>query len=272
MRSRIFILTALLAGLSLPAAAAAADGAEAAAAPASATAGFAAAEYEVFGASASATWRSAQPGGEIGGVRTEGGGPRHLGRKVKSGLLSLVLPGAGQFYNGDRTKAFVFAGVEAAIWAGYLGFDMAANDRQDQYEQYAEIYAGVQGEHPDSYWRAVASYLDSDAYNEAELREARAEMDLAGANVVGPEDAWQWRTEDHLQNFRDLRADASRAEDRRDFMFLFAIVNRAVAVFDAVRHAVDDRLSARVLGFDVALEVDPSPGHTRSKCTFKHSF
>jgi hypothetical protein len=55
-------------------------------------------------------------------------------------------------------------------------------------------------------------------------------------------------------------------------MILFALVNRAVAVYDAVTNAVDDRLSANVLGFDVALEVSPSLQNPRTECVFSRRF
>lgn len=241
---------------------------------ASAPGSLTATEYAAFGAEASQTWHSTDQGGSgIGGVKREGegGGVRGFGRKAKAGFLSLLLPGAGQFYNGDRKKAFIFAGVEVAVWASYFTFDVMGDNRSETYREYAGIYAGAAGEHNDKYWQVVGRYMDSDAYNEAVRREARATGQSA-AGLVGTGDAWQWRNNDHLRTYQDLRADANRAYDRRDFMTLFAIVNRAVAVFDAVRSSVDDRLSTRVLGFDVALEVSPSLHNPRTECTFKCSF
>jgi hypothetical protein len=230
-------------------------------------------EYAVFGGEASQAWRAAEVGqSPIGGVRDEnGGGVTDLGRKAKAGLLSLLLPGAGQYYNGDRAKAIVFAGVEAAVWASYLTFHIQGENRADTYEEYAGIYAGTSGEHNDRYWQAVGRHMDSDAYNESVRREARA-LSEQPAGLVAPVDAWQWRTNDNLRTYQELRADANRAYDRRDFMILFAIVNRAVAVFDAVRNSVDDKMSTRVLGFDVAMDVRPSLNHPRAECVFTRKF
>lgn len=233
------------------------------------------AELAVFGPGASVAWPAAALAAQdVGGVRTPGPGPARgdLGRKVTAGLLSLVLPGAGQFYNGDRQKAYVFAGVEAAVWGSYLTFDTQGDGRSETYRDYAGIYAGtLVGDAQESYWRSMGRYLDSDAYNEAVLREARA-SGTAPSGLIGADQAWQWRNEDHLRVYQELRADANRAYNRRDFMTLFAILNRVVAVYDAVRHSVDDQLNREVLGFNVELTVDPSLRRPATGCVVSRRF
>jgi len=234
---------------------------------------FAVTEYALFGPDASILWQSlastTDAGSGQGLVEVQGGSD--TGRKAKSGLLSFILPGAGQYYNGERTKAYVFAGVEAAIWVSYLAFNSQGNNRTDTYQEYADIYAGVDGEHVERYWQAVGRYMDSDAYNESIRREARA-LGESPAGLVEPAEAWQWRNELHLETYQDLRANANKAYDRRDFMILFAILNRAVSVYDAVRHSVDKTLSPEVMGFKLDLDVSPSLSHPRAKCAFKRSF
>lgn len=232
------------------------------------------AEVAVLGEGASTLWTAGDfAGTDVGGVRApHGPGGGGTGRKVKAGLLSLLLPGAGQYYNGDRAKAWAFAGVEAAVWASYLTFDVQGDNRTDTYVEYAGIYAGVPGDdHDESYWRAVGRYLDSDAYNEAVRREARA-FGTDPTGLVGPDAGWQWRNEDHLRIYQDLRADAARSYDRRDFMTLFAILNRVVSVYDAVRNSVDDKLQGEVLGFHVEMDVSPSLRNPRTGCTFTRRF
>jgi hypothetical protein len=233
------------------------------------------AELAVFGSGASAAWPAASLAAQdVGGVRAPGPGPARgdLGRKVTAGLLSLVLPGAGQFYNGDRQKAYVFAGVEAAVWGSYLTFDNQGDGRSETSRDYAGIYAGtLVGDAQESYWRSVGRYLDSDAYNEAVLREARA-FATEPSGLIGADQAWQWRNEDHFRVYQELRADASRAYSRRDFMTLFAILNRVVAVYDAVRHSVDDKLNGEVLGFNIELSVDPSLRRPATGCVVSRRF
>jgi hypothetical protein len=234
----------------------------------------------VLGTSLSGSWRSVEITpylvyGQIGGEgmdrkqeigaasepeKPEGpAGPANTGQKVKAGVLSAIFPGAGQFYNGDRKKGYIMGGIEVGIWTAYFVFDRQGDNRLDTSIEYAGIYAGTSGEHPDSYWQSVGRYMDSDAYNESVLREARALQEEPGGLVSGS-DTWQWVNEDRRAGFATLRADANSAYDRRDFMLLFAVVNRAVSVVDAVLGAgqPDGKLEAEVMGLNMGVEMLPS--------------
>jgi len=262
------------------------------AAPANATIGggsatidnLARAEWELFGADTSGDWRRdiggrTQIGGEsIGGVKQdkEPSGPSATGDKFKAGLLSAIVPGTGQFYNGDTTKGFVMLGVEVAIWGTYFVFDSQGDNRSDTYREYAGIYAGTSGEHDDNYWQAVGRYMDSDAFNEALLREARA-LDEPPPPLLDGNDVWQWRNDQFLSNYQDLRADANSAYDRRDFTILFAVINRAVSVYDAVRNAgprapAEPTIGTEVLGWNVGLDFDASWRDPGSRAVVSRSF
>jgi hypothetical protein len=209
-------------------------------------------------------WR--QIGGEeIGGgaareeEKEESSGPSNTGDKVKAGLFSALVPGTGQLYNGDKKKGFIMLGVEVAIWGAYFAFDHQGDNRMDAARDWAGLYAGTSGSHPDSYWQSVGRYMDSDAYNESLLREARA-LGEAPPTLVTGADTWQWVSNDRRQGYGTLRSEGNSAYDRRDFMILFAVVNRAVSVVDAVIGAGDrpGALETEVMGMDVGLEMLPS--------------
>jgi hypothetical protein len=233
------------------------------------------AEHEVLGGGGSSFWKTQEIGGgsrDVGGVRAaRAPGTGHTGTTLKAAALSLLLPGAGQLYNGDRDRALLFAGAEAAVWTGYLVFLSQAHGLEDDYREYAGFFAGVDGEYTERYWRAVGRYMDSDEYNEDLLMAARAE-DVEAAGLIAPADAWFWRSEQHRDNYKSLRADATRAYDRRDFMILFAIVNRAVSVYDAVRRAGPSDHLATVAGLDFDIESRPTAGGRGTACVFSASF
>lgn len=186
-------------------------------------------------------------------------GPSHTGDKVKAGLFSAIIPGTGQIYNGQNSKGYIFLGIEAAIWTAYFVFDSQGDSEMESAEEWAGIYAGTSGEHENSYWQNVGHHMDSDEYNESRLREARA-LDESPTGLVGGSDAWQWVNEDRKDSYSQIRADGNSAYDRRDFMILFAVVNRAVSVVDAVLNAGKDDgvLEAEVLGMNMELEMLPS--------------
>ncbi len=139
--------------------------------------------------------------------------------------------------------------------------------------EWAGIYAGTEGDHADSYWQSVGRYMDSDAYNDGRYREARAlQEEVSG--LVGPDDAWQWVNEDRRYGYALLRSKGNSAYDRRDFMILFAVLNRAVSVFDAVLGAGHngDVAQARVLGMDVELQLQPALRDPGARCVVSRSF
>jgi TM2 domain-containing membrane protein YozV len=250
-------------------------------------------EFLVLGDGASGSWRSLgarsglafdQIGGEeideeFGGAAVQeeeeekDEGPSNTGDKVKAGLLSAVLPGAGQFYNHQNTKGYIMVGVEVAIWTAYFVFDAQGDARMESAREWAGIYAGTSGEHENPYWQNVGHYMDSDAYNDSRLREARALQETANG-LIGGVDAWQWVNEDRKDGYSKLRADGNSAYDRRDFMILFAVVNRAVSVVDAVLNAgkQDGILETEVLGMNVELEMLPSFSDPGARWVVSRSF
>jgi hypothetical protein len=281
---RAVLLAALLAGLTVATGAAAARAADG---------GFAAVERQVLGAEASADWHhvvAARAAGaaddvpgrvpdEFGTGRRSGdqerdaAPPGRLGRQFKAGLLSAVLPGAGQFYNGHRQKAWLMAGVEAGIWTTYFVFDHRGDSRMASSREWAGIYAGTEGEHDDNYWQSLSLFLDSDAYNDSRYREARALQEPV-SGLVGADDAWQWVNNDRRYGYAKLRADGNSSYDRRDFMILFAVLNRAVSVFDAVMGAgrFADATHARVLGLDVDVRMQMALSDPGARCVVSRRF
>ena len=215
--------------------------------------------------------------GGAGGERQEesdsDGGSGNTGRKVKAGVLSAVLPGAGQFYNGQRSKAYIMAGTEVAIWTAWFIFDNQADGSLESSREWSAIYAGTRGDHDDPWWQAVGAYMDSDAYSIDQAREARALGEPLPAPLSGG-DTWQWVNEDRQDGYRSLRADANSAYDRRDYMILFAVINRTVSVVDAVigAGAKPGTLETEVLGMNMELGIVPSWRDPGARCAFSRSF
>ena len=231
-----------------------------------------------------ADWRGWLGAQEIGGHKDTAtapqfgnGGESDTGRRLKAGGLSLLVPGAGQLFNGQRSKGLIMIGVEAVIWGSYFGFDKHAGNLEDDYRNWSGVYAGTSGDHGDTYWQAVGRYADSDAWYESQLREARAFGEDEPA-PLGDDEEWQWRNDAYRSDYRELRADANEAADRRDMMILFAILNRAVSIFDAVRHGGEPdgegapAIGAEVFGMDLALEVSMPLPRPEARAVARWSF
>lgn len=54
-----------------------------------------------------------------------------------AGILSLILPGAGEFYVGDYLKTAIFLTIEAAVITTAVIYDNKGNDQTDFFQKYA---------------------------------------------------------------------------------------------------------------------------------------
>lgn len=69
---------------------------------------------------------------------------------VLSGVLSAILPGAGQVYNGDYWIAGIFVAVEAALITTAVVYDNKGDDQTNYFQNYADDY-----KNPDHHWSVV---------------------------------------------------------------------------------------------------------------------
>jgi uncharacterized protein DUF5683 len=198
-------------------------------------------------------------------------GPRNMGPRLKAGALSLLMPGAGQWYNDDRAKSWKFGVAEMGVWTAYLVFNNQRNGYAEDSRDYAEVYAGVSGSHPESYWRSVGEYMNSDDYNTQQLIDARAEGSTT-AELISGDEAWFWRNEELRSNYIAFRGKVTSARERRDFMILFSVLNRVISAFDAVRNANGDDQLLSLAGFDIDLQHSTYQGTSGAVCTFSKKF
>ncbi|HKI77882.1 MAG TPA: DUF5683 domain-containing protein [Ignavibacteriaceae bacterium] len=62
---------------------------------------------------------------------------------IKAGLFSLVLPGAGQYYNGETWQTIAFVVVEAALITTAVVYNNKGNTKTDQFQNYAQEHWSV---------------------------------------------------------------------------------------------------------------------------------
>ena len=195
--------------------------------------------------------------------------------KSKALLLSTVLPGAGQYYAGRTTRAKVFFLAEAAIWTGFVVFQVQGHLRQDSYIEYAELTAGVDAEDkPEEFYRALGQYMRSDpgpsSYNEDIRREARAlypddrqaqERYLQENGYFGG-DAWEWQSAEDQAHYKSLRKKSLFSFEKATYMLGLAVANRVIAAMDAARSvAKSSKQRDQSQGFRLEMRSDPgSPG------------
>ena len=81
---------------------------------------------------------------------------------VLSGVLSALIPGAGQVYNEDYWIAGIFVAVEAALIVTAINYDNKGDDQTEYFQNYADDYTN-----PDHNWSVVryAEWLVEYQYN-----------------------------------------------------------------------------------------------------------
>lgn len=154
--------------------------------------------------------------------------------KTKAVLLSLLVPGAGQWYLGEKGRGEVFIGVEAVAWAGFAAFRTTGSWKKDDYIKFAERHAGIDPtDKDDEFYKNLSFYDSRDQYN------------TAGRiiNPTGPwypatsEYYWLWDSETSRILFKNLR-DGSKSDFKKaTFMIVAALLNRVVAGIDTFRIA-----------------------------------
>lgn len=164
----------------------------------------------------------------------------------KAFFLSLVLPGAGEYYSGSKVQARAFLGAEAAIWsfAGYSKFQ-GEMWRRD-YRNYAALKAGANSLIGDDlYYQSIYEYPTSAIYNEEIWAEARLmypddpqaqEAYVSGKLYTGQDD-WAWQTAADWYQYRGLRVKSQEALHRISYSYAAALLNRLLSSVNAVRLA-----------------------------------
>lgn len=161
--------------------------------------------------------------------------PVRVGSKVsivKAGALSALLPGAGQWYLGERSTARYFFAAEGGIWAGFAAFRIYGGWKEDDYVRLAEERAGahVEGQ-SDEYIDFVSFYNSIDDYNGLgrALEPTRPYYSPDDPNLY-----WRWESETYKDTFRSLKNRSREAYRRSNFMIGAAVLNRVASAIDAI--------------------------------------
>lgn len=167
-------------------------------------------------------------------------------RRVKGMLLSALLPGLGQYWDGQRNWAYGFFAAEAAIWGSYAGFKVQEGLREDRYIDFAERWGGVadaEGQ-SESYYVDLGKY---ESFGEYEVIATRGEE----GEIYGEDHRWAWPTTERRHRYRDLHSQAEDSAQNAELMFAVALLNRALSVVHA----------ARSISNEPRMAIQVRPGH-----------
>ena len=168
------------------------------------------------------------------------------GSKGVNILLSLLLPGAGEWRMGHKNTAKFFFGTEFLLWVGYFSFNAYADVIRDDFHAYASVHASANPNYKDDqYWIEIGSAENIYLYNKQRLRE----RDISGTYPETDLYYWQWDSKENRQRYNQLRVNAHDWERRATFVVSGFILNRLVSAVDVLRlirkekRALEQRMS-----------------------------
>jgi hypothetical protein len=194
---------------------------------------------------------------------------------VKAALLSALLPGAGEYYLGNRQKARYFFAAEALTWIGYVSFKIYGNWKEEDYIRFAASNANARLDgKSDEFRDLVGFYNSTDQYNSF----GRVFDPERPYLPDTPDNHWRWQSDEDQETYRHLKNRAREADRRAEFMIGVAVVDRIVSVIDAIRDG--RRLSKQLTTesfatrdrSDMKLQINPFSSKSQVTLTFYTDF
>jgi hypothetical protein len=208
-----------------------------------------------------------------GGLLDDGAPTVETKSTSKAVFYSIMLPGLGQYYLGEKTQAKVFFMIDAVIITSFIVFTVQGNLREDEYQEYARVFAGLtRTDHSDDYYGLLTSYDSSREYEDEIKGDGRLELypdiDVATLNQyfvnnrVSDYEMWIWQSADHRRAYQERRAASKRADRRALYAVAAAIANRVASAFFAYRSAKRSKQEGSVQQTGFFIEFGAPQRHT----------
>jgi len=185
----------------------------------------------------------------------------HRARPVRapglSFLFSVILPGTGQLYNGDR-RGFLYLGAEAASWFGRFSYKDAAAREEDQYRAFAARHWSFEDYRcePSDGTSCEDCATAYDAVSDATITDLAENDPSTFHDEIGRNDAYRWGWDDACEGglpnggsenrarYRRMMRESDKYEDRARLFAVGLALNRIVSGIDAYQTARGRRASS----------------------------
>jgi len=153
--------------------------------------------------------------------------------------MSLVLPGSGNLYMGNKQSAIYHFGAEALVASGVFLTNSYHNSYIDNAIKFANIYSGAVYRTDNDYLTGLEWYMNNDDYNESVREDARAKYpnNLEQQNAYIAEHSvpdslgWSWQTKDEMDRFAKLMENSRKIKIATWAIASGFIINRVVSAF-----------------------------------------
>lgn len=149
--------------------------------------------------------------------------------KTLAFILSLAIPGLGEYYLNrfDAGKYFLIA--EAGLWLSLYGFDYYGKFQRENYINFAKVNGGVNlSGKDDKYWAIVGNYLNINDYNNEKLLNRQF-------NALYNENThyWYWKSNEERKKYRNLWLSSESAFNNKQFPISLIIINHIASAINA---------------------------------------
>ena len=186
----------------------------------------------------SSQWKSAPvPGNGLDHAQLRLQDDPQFGSGKKSVLLavglSLILPGAGEWYAGNLSTGRYFMAVDGGLWLTYAGFSFQGTWTRSDARLFATEHGGAVFQGKDEQFDVnIGNYLSLVDYNNAKLRNREIDLLYTGADYQ-----WQWDADANRLTYKGLRIRSDQMFQNARFVLGALIVNRIISAFSAWRSA-----------------------------------
>ncbi len=157
-------------------------------------------------------------------------------------LLSLVLPGAGHYYEGRMDVGKYFLTAEAASWLGLVGINLYGNSLREDARKFAEINAGVNlNGKSDDYYGNVGNYNSIYDYNNTKLQSGQYDQVLDVNTYY-----WNWNNISNRTDFDAQRRQSERVFNSKIVFSTALVVNRLISGLSALLLANSSNTSVKM--------------------------
>ena len=188
----------------------------------------------------------------------------------KAFLFSLLVPGTGQFYTQQPGRGRIFMGTELAILAGFLGFRLYGDWKEEDYQLYAAAHADVNSDGKSrGYFEDISLYMSMEEYNRKQIQDFRED-----AEVYSKADFWEWDSDQSRRKFDSLYRSSSNARDNSIIMTGIGLFNHLLSAVDAARSAklFNKKLTSNPTAIQFTFKVQPKRGSSLVMVGLKKKF
>lgn len=167
-------------------------------------------------------------------------------------LYSFLLPGMGELYANNYNSGKYFTIAEGIFWGTYIGMNVYANARENDYKAFAETYgsANISGKDAD-YFATIGQYDNIEIYNNEKALERNFD-EMYDTEIY----YWKWQNTEDRKTYRNIRTSSEQTFNDLRFVVGAMILNRIASAINAVRLVASYNSSlSEEMGWNLSVEM-----------------